>query len=370
MRYVPGRVLMIALALIAPRAAAADPKEWEVEGRPLPEPLLLQPRLDEALGEYRSSPAIELAGRLEGSAPAILPKLVDRWIAAFRAHHPRAQVTVPPPYLAPQGVLSPPLQRFLEGGLDFAFLSRDLTPEDVATFRRTHGAEPVAIPVAAGSYAHFGFVDAVAIVVHKDNPIERLTYSQVDALFSRTRHRRGVRVNTWGDLGVTQWESLPIHVVGAASWRGGESARAAVIRERILSVEGRRGEWRDDLDAAQGSEAQVPELVAADRHAIGFTGMGHLLPSTRAVALAPEARGPSYQASYENVARALYPMSRVVHVIVAKRSGQALDPTLEAFVRFLVSKEGQRIVADQGVFLPLRADQARVALRLLGEIAR
>src|SRR5258708_40092213 len=153
MRYVPGRVLMIALALIAPRAAAADPKEWEVEGRPLPEPLLLQPRLDEALGEYRSSPAIELAGRPEGSAPAILPKLVDRWIAAFRAHHPRAQVTGPPPSLAPQGVLSPPLQRFLEGGLDFAFLSRDLTPEDVATFRRTHGAEPVAIPVAAGSYA-------------------------------------------------------------------------------------------------------------------------------------------------------------------------------------------------------------------------
>ena len=359
--------MIVVLVLACTPVRGADPKEWELEGRPLPEALLPPPALDPALRDYRACDLLE--GRVEGSAPAILPRLVHRWVAAFRAHHPKAEVSVPPPYLAPQGALSPPLQRFLEGRLDFAFVSRDLAAADVAAFRRAHGYEPLVVPVAGGSYAHFGFVDAVAIVVHKDNPLEGLTFAQVDALFSRTRLRGAAPARRWGDLGVAPWATQPIHVVGSGAWAGEESARAITIRDRVLSAAGRRGEWRDDLVGMHDTEAQVPEKVAADRHAIGFTGMGHVGPGVKALALARDGAGPWIAASYENVAAAAYPLARTVDLVLARRPGAALDPTIEAFVRFLLSREGQRIVRQQNVLLPLTAAQADASLALLGEVA-
>jgi phosphate transport system substrate-binding protein len=357
------RILLSAVLIIAAGLAhSADPKEWETEGRPLPERRLPPPALDDALPAACSA---QIDGKLEGSAPAILPRLVDHWLAAFRARFPRVEISVPPPYLAPQAALNPRMRLFLEGRLDFAFVSRDLSAADTDLFRRAHGYDPLSIPIAGGSFAHFGFVDAVSIIVHRDNPLDRLTFAQVDAIFSRSRLRGAAPVKTWDDLGIVQWAGRPVRVVGGGAWIGEESARAIVIRDRILSLGDRRGEWRTDVDA-KSTEAQVPEEVAADRNAIGFTGMGHLGRDTKPVALAGDALGPYYEPSYENVARATYPLSRVVHIVVAKKPGAALDPALDAFVHFLLSKEGQRVVRDQGVLLPLRAWQVAESLRLLG----
>ena len=94
--------------------------------------------------------------------------------------------------------------------------------------------------------------------------------------------------------------------------------------------------------------------------------MGHLLPDTKTVALASTAAGPYHEASYEGVARADFPLARVFHIVVAKKPGQPLPAPLSEFVRFLVSREGQRVVLDQGVFIPLRASPAAESRRLLG----
>jgi ABC-type Fe3+ transport system substrate-binding protein len=53
-----------------------------------------------------------------------------------------------------------------------------------------------------------------------------------------------------------------------------------------------------------------------------------------------------------------------VNIAVAKRPGVPLDPAMEAFLRFLLSSAGQRVVLEQGIFLPLRAEQVAASLRL------
>ena len=128
----------------------------------------------------------------------------------------------------------------------------------------------------------------------------------------------------------------------------------------------RRGRWRD-ASPADGGDEVVPQAVAADRFAIGFTAMGHLVPGVRAIAIAPRAGGPYLEPGYENVARAIYPLSRVFHIVVARKPGEPLAAPLAAFVRFLLSREGQREVLQHGVFLPLRAEQAAAASGLLPE---
>ena len=359
----PGIVAIAAgLFFAAAHPSAADPPEWKLTGRPLPQREFLQPALDKDLPSYHAS---LIEGHLEGSAPTILPQLVRGWLEALRAREPKLRVDVPPPYEEPQAAGSERLRMFLRGKADFAFLTRDLSAADVATFRGAHGHDPLSIPVAGGSYRHFGFVDTVAVIVNADNPLKGLTLAQLDAILSSTRHRgAGRTATTWGDVGLPEWADKPIHVVGHGAWAGEETARATFIRRRVMDLGAMRGEWRD-FGPRDGGDAIVSEQVAADRYAIGFTGMGHLLAGTRTVALARDERGPFQEASYENVARADYPLSRVLYLIVAKRPGKPLPPALEALARFLLSREGQRVVLEQGVFLPLRASQAADSMRLL-----
>ncbi|MCW5580501.1 MAG: hypothetical protein KIS72_04095, partial [Luteimonas sp.] len=257
------------------------------EPRALPVPETWRPPLDERLPGYVPC-RIERRHALSGSAPPIMPALVEAWIAGFRERQPHVLFEVGPPWRPPQGRLDPALQGFLEGRRDFAFLSREPSVEDQRTFVRHHGHEPWAIPVAMGSWRHFGFVDAVAIIVHADNPIRSLDFAQLDALFSESRQRGHPPVTHWGELGVAQWAGKPVRVVGAAAWRSEESARALTIRRQVMEPAGAegRGRWRRDLDADIHTEAQIPEQVAADRYAIGFTGLGHLVPGVRALDLA------------------------------------------------------------------------------------
>jgi phosphate transport system substrate-binding protein len=276
---------------------------------------------------------------------------------------------VPPPYDEPRAAGSETLRMFLEGKLDFAFVTRDLTASDAAAFRRVHGFDPLQVPVGGGSFRHFGFVDSVAVIANAANPVKGLTLAQLDAIFSKTRHRGYAKTAmTWGDVGVSEWADKPIRVVGHGAWAGEESARATFIRQRVMDVGERRGAWRD-FGPADGGDAIVSDQVAANPYAIGFTGMGHLVAGTKTIALAAEAGAPFYEASYENIARADFPLSRVFYLVVAKKPGQPLSPALSAFTRFLLSHEGQRVVLDQGVFLPLRASQAAQSLRLLGHDA-
>jgi phosphate transport system substrate-binding protein len=115
------------------------------------------------------------------------------------------------------------------------------------------------------------------------------------------------------------------------------------------------------------AEADVPNQVATDPFAIGFTGMGHLAASIKTVPLALEAGKPFVDASYENVALARYPLSRVANIVLTRRPGRPLEPALREFVRFILSREGQQIALEQGIMLPLRAAQVNDARRLLAE---
>jgi phosphate transport system substrate-binding protein len=118
-----------------------------------------------------------------------------------------------------------------------------------------------------------------------------------------------------------------------------------------------RGEWRSDMHFVE-TVFPISPAVAKDRYALGYAGLAYVGDGVKLLRLAPADGAPFVAPGYEEVARADYPLSRLCFVNLNKAPGQPLPPALAEFVRFILSREGQQIILDQAVFLPLRAAQA------------
>jgi phosphate transport system substrate-binding protein len=329
----------------------AEKEQGKTQGRALPPAEILQPSLDPGLPAYTPTKA-RLKGHYKGAASDVLPGLVKAWIAAYRKYQPGVVIDVPPPYAGSLGA-----KELVKQNLDFVFVSRELKPDDITDFQAKFGYPPLSVPVSGGSYRHFGFLDAVGFIVSKDNPIDQLSFDQLDAILSTTHHRGGAAITTWGQLGLKgDWADKPIHVHAIKPWNGFEE----FIRQRVLSTPGHRGEWRTDLNWA-AVVFPIAGSVAKDRYALGYTGLAYVDAPVKVVALQATPDGPAVPASYEAVARAEYPLSRLIFFNTNKKPGGRLDPAVEDFLRFVLSREGQAIVRQQGMYLPLRAQQAQAA---------
>lgn len=357
---------------VAPQAKVTPqtPEQDEynkANGRPLPTPELLQPTLDTGLGTYRAKPKNSLHGDYECAASDVLADLSHKWIKEFEKKYPKVHISVNPPYAGSLGALE-----LIKGKLDCVFVSRELKPTDIEGFHDAFGYDPLSIPISGGSYRHFGFLDSVGFMVNKKNPVDKLSLDQLDAVLSTTHNRGGAAATTWGDLGATgDWADKPVHIVGIQPWNGFEE----FVRQRVLDHDGKRGEWRPGVadgttpaDPAVHWEKTVFNLskaVSEDPYAIGYTGMAYVDSAVKVISLSDHAGDPAYAPTYENVASAAYPLSRVTYFNANKQPGKQLDPVMEELLRFILSKQGQQVVSDQQTFLPLRSGQTRDSLDAL-----
>ena len=233
----------------------------------------------------------------------------------------------------------------MKGNIELVFVSRELKPDDIVDFHAKFGYDPLSVPISGGSYRHFGFLDAVAFFVHPDNPLQRLGFDQLDALLSTTRHRGGAAIQTWGQLGLSgEWAAKPVHVYGIKPWNGFEE----FVRQRVLSVSGKRGEWREDLNFEK-VVFPVAGHVANDRLGIGYSGLAYLDQPVKILALGETISGPFYPPTYESVGLAQYPLSRLIYVNCNRAPGKPMNPALEELLRFILSRDGQKLILEQGV---------------------
>jgi phosphate transport system substrate-binding protein len=298
---------------------------------------------------------------LTGSAPTIMKELAPLLLQSFDRNG--SELAIVPPFGPPQGKLDPGLEAFLEGRRDFAFLTREIAEQDLATFKAHHAARaPLILPVAQGRWSRFGYADAVVIIVNRDNPLRSLSFEQIDAIFSSSHARGGAAVRHWADLSAELGDlgPKPVHLAGSDAWTTEESARALTIRRHVLSVGSHRGTWRRDVSA--GPEADVVATVGNDPAAIGFTGMGHLTAAVRVVPIAPD-DGDAILPTGETAKSGAYPLLRTVDLLF---DPQRRSPVLCQFAFYLLSEKGQRAIRHQGDFaeLPERArTQSRGRLR-------
>jgi hypothetical protein len=188
-----------------------------------------------------------------------------------------------------------------------------------------------------------GAIDALAIYVHKDNPLECLSLQQVDAIFSKSRNGgHSENLTTWGQVGLTgEWANRPMSLYG----RNSASGTYGYFKEVALFD----GDYKDEVKEQPGSSTVV-QGVASDIAGVGYSGVGYKTADVRSVPISTTEGEPCYDAVSEHAVSGAYPIARFLYVYVNKNPNEDLDPVRGEFIRFIYSREGQEAVVRDGYF--------------------
>lgn len=297
-------------------------------------------QVDGKLPSYKKVSGI--SGSLSSVGSDTLNNVMTLWAETFRKYYPNVKIQVE----GKGSSTAPPA--LIAGTAQFGPMSREMRATEIDQFEQKYGYKPTQIKV---SY------DALAVYVHKDNPIKQLTLAQVEAVFGKAR-KRGYKENvtTWGQLGLTgDWANRPISLYG----RNSASGTYGFFKEHTL----KNGDFKDTVKEQPGS-ASVVQGLTEDRYGIGYSGTGYRTSGVRSVPLSEDGKTFS-DGSYADVQSGKYPLWRFLYLYVNKAPGKAMDPLQAEFLRFILSKEGQEVVVKDG-YMPLSADVAKLELGKLG----
>ncbi len=304
-------------------------------------------------GEVKSEPEEEL--NIVGAD--IMDEIVLGWVKIYRKQYPRLSVTED---LRASGAGAPGL---VSGKGDLAPVGREMFPAEEKSFADTYGYKPFAIKVATGSVGSLGKTASSVILVDKDNPIDCLSLPQLDAIYSKTRKLGYKEVGTWGDLGAKgEWANRPIHLYGLKPVNGIEQYF------KMVAMDG--GEYKDDIQFVKGKGFTHAFTVAAQDMATHPGGLTYALlanvtPNVKVLKLSWKEGGTCYEPTVENVYAHRYPFSRYVYIYVNKAPGKPLPAKVKEFLRLVLSREGQQVVADERVFIPLKPEVVQEELKKL-----
>ncbi len=295
--------------------------------------------VDDKIPVYEAGASV--AGSLNSVGSDTMNNLMTLWAEGFRKIHPSVKVqiegkgssTAPPSLIAGTAQLGP--------------MSRRMKATELDAFEKRFGYKPLEIRVA---------VDALAVYVNKDNPIDRLTIEQLDAIFSRTRKCGATRpIDSWGQLGATgTWAAKPISIYG----RNSASGTYGYFKKHALC----KGDFRDAVKEQPGS-ASVVQGVTEDKFGIGYSGVGYRTSGVKAIALSKDGR-EFFGVEPASVYSGKYPLARFLYIYVNRAPNRPLDPLTREFLRWVLSRQGQVEVVKDG-YLPLHAGLAARELRKL-----
>jgi phosphate transport system substrate-binding protein len=304
-------------------------------------PLPYYGKVDAAIPAYQ--PVAHLSGSLRGVESNTVTNLLQLWIAGFTRLYPNVRFQVD---IGGSGQGGP---RLTAGTADFAFISREMMGREVTPYIEKFGRKPMDIEVSGGSLAVKAFTDAVVFIVNKENPLDRISFDQLDAIYSVT-HKRGTKtaITTWGQLGLTgDWADKPIHAWGVQIPNGYD----VFVNMHVLA----NGQWKEGIQS-QPTVIPLSDKVAADKYGISYTGLAwNDNPNTKVLALSLHDGGPYHPATFQEVAAQTYPLSRVIYMFFSQPPQKPVSPVLLEFLRYILSREGQQQIVEDGIFTPLPA---------------
>jgi len=275
----------------------------------------------------------------------IMDEITLGWVKIFREAYPRLSVTME---ARASGSGVPALT---EGKAHAAPVGREALPAEFDAFVKKFGYEPCRIKVATGSLGSLGKTATSVILVAKANPIKGLTFKQLDQIYSKSHKLGGGDITTWGQLGLgAEWAARPIHLYGLRPPNGIEQ----FVKWKVLQ----NGEWRDNIQHVKGQGFIHAFTVASNDMKTQLGGLtygllANVTPDVRVVPLAKEEGLPFIMPTIDTVYNHTYPLSRYVYIYLNRPPGTALVPKTKEFLRCVLSQQGQRVVAAEGVFMPL-----------------
>lgn len=306
---------------------------------------LAKTAVDPDLPEYQQVSGVY--GNLSSVGSDTLANLMTLWAEEFKRLYPNINIQIQ----AAGSSTAPPA--LIEGTANFGPMSRKMKALEIEAFQKRYGYKPTAVPVA---------IDALAVFVNQDNPINGLTIPEVDAIFSATRRcGYATDITQWGQLKDKPelddaWKNRNIQLFG----RNSVSGTYGYFKENALC----EGDFKSSVNEQPGS-ASVVQSVAASLNGIGYSGIGYATTGVRAVPLAVAKGKPFVAATPENAVNGSYPLARFLYVYVNKHPNKPLSPVEREFLKMVLSQKGQKVVIKDG-YIPLPAAVVERVRKKLG----
>jgi phosphate transport system substrate-binding protein len=293
--------------------------------------------------------------RVAGSAQ--MAGVARRWAAGYAAVDPSVQVE-----LNLQGS-DVAMAALTAGQADVALVGRECTAQELQAYEWIYRYPPARTELMAGGWTGDGYAPALAVAVHRDNPIARITVDQLARIFGANLPAGTAALRTWGDLGATgRWATAPIHLYAPDMTSG----TGRYFRQVVLHDSGTLN-W-DNLTESTDAPT-VAAHFAADRFGLAITSLDLIPHDAKPLPLAATAAGPFELPTKTTVARRTYPLSRVVlarsggarppGALAAPKSTAEFQPAtgepaaVTAFLHYLQSPAAQSAIVDDGHYLPL-----------------
>jgi phosphate transport system substrate-binding protein len=297
-------------------------------------------KVDSRIPKYKKVTGI--SGNANSIGSDTMNNLMALWLEGFRKHYPLVNIQIE----GKGSSTAPPA--LIEGTAQFGPMSRKMKSKEVDSFEKKYGFKPTLIRTS---------LDALAIFVNKDNPLDCISLEKADAVFSKTRKRGNDKdIKTWGDLGLKgNLSNQPVRIFG----RNSASGTYGFFKEHVL----KKGDYKDEVKEQPGS-ASVVQGITEDKYAIGYSGIGYKTSGVKVLSLSAKEGKDCFDGSYDNVTSEKYPLSRYLNLYVVKNPTKPMDPLVKEFIKYIMSYEGQEIVVKDG-YLPLPYDVVREELKKL-----
>lgn len=291
----------------------------------------LKPGLDEHIPVYQVSAPV--SGKVSVMGSNTMKSILEKWQDRLKDLHPGLILSLQ------SGGSNTGAEAFFAGKVQVAAMSRKLTSEEHVRFTEKFGYPPIMVPVA---------VDALAVFVHKDNPLEQITLQELDAIFSAERRRGSTEsLDRWGQLGVSgSWEKQPIHV----HVRDAASGTHQFFMDLVA-----QGAGNKEIVVVEPGAASVVAAIMKDPYAIGYSGIGYRTSKVKPLRIASNAEAPFIEATFETATDGTYPLRRLLYLYVNQPASEKQSPAISEFVKFVISRSGQQDVVNAGFYpLPVR----------------
>jgi phosphate transport system substrate-binding protein len=218
----------------------------------------------------------------------------------------------------------------IKGTIDIADASRNMKESEIEQAKKNTGKDPKEFIVG---------YDALAIYVHKDNPLNEITLDQIAQIYAE-----GGNITKWSQLGVTIPGASDDTIVRVS--RQSSSGTYEFLREHVLKNKDFKNGSRD----MNGSK-EVVELVASTPTAIGYSGMGYATPSVKMLKVSAKTGDTAYPPNVENTLKKTYPIARSLQVYTLGEP----QAEVKKYVNWMMADAGQKIVETTG-YVPLPAE--------------
>ena len=267
---------------------------------------------------YHNSNSKDADKQVEIKGSDTMVQLVSNLAEAYSSSNPTAKLSVT------GGGSGTGIAALINGEVDIAISSRAIKKDELKQAEK-NGITPLGFIIGR---------DTLSVVVHKDNPVSRLTIDQISKIY------RGEIIN-WNEIGGSDQK---ISLYGRQSTSG----TYIYFLEEVI-----KGDYSPSMRNMEGTQAII-DAVKQDKSAIGYVGVGYVVDAEgkqisriKTISVAKD-QSLQYMSPLDQSKILQYPISRPLFQYVERSAVK--DPAIRDFLMYELGNDGQKTVKESGFF--------------------